>query len=121
MKKLDYEYCEAAVLTEWMGDKWALVLLTKLHESGPMRYGELFRAIPRVSERVLAATLRKLERDGLVSREVFAEVPPRVEYATTELAASLYPTLAKLRDWGREHLVDVLENRKKADKGRNVD
>lgn len=95
MKKLDYEYCKAALLTEWMGDKWALAVLMHLHEHGTMRYNELFRTIPHISERVLASTLRQLVHDGFVNRRVYAEVPPRVEYRTTTLADSLYPILKR--------------------------
>lgn len=119
MKKLDYGYCKAAPLIEWMGDKWSLAVLMHLHENGTMRYNELFRTIPHISERMLASTLRTLERDGLVKREVFAEVPPRVEYHTTELAASLYPIIEQMREWGSKHFEEIMRNRGKTDKDPN--
>ena len=67
---------------------------------GKKRFGELKRSVGNVSQKVLTAALRELEANGLITRTVFAEVPPRVEYATTELGRSLKPVLDALRDWG---------------------
>ena len=116
-KKLDETYCPAAAVQAWFADKWAMAVLVQLHEGGPRRFGELWRSIPRVSEKVLAATLDRLERDGLVTRTSYPEVPPRVEYAATTLAASLYPHLAALLQWGRDHLGEIRRNRERYPKG----
>ena len=63
-KKLDYEYCSASPVLEWLGDKWALVVLLKLRENGIMRFNELYKLIPSISEKMLSTALRSLETDG---------------------------------------------------------
>ena len=86
------------------GSRWALVVLLTLHERGQIRFGELRRAVHGgVSERMLAATLDELVGLGLVSRMVFAEVPPRVEYATTPKTVTLIPILYELRSWAEQN------------------
>lgn len=92
-----------------VGDKWSIFVLLALSmlPGERARFSELGRAIPAVSERMLALTLRNLERDGLVAREVFAEVPPRVEYELTLLARSLLPALQGLVDWVAGNADDV--------------
>lgn len=84
-KKLDYGYCKAAPMLEWIGNKWALVVLVKIKESEPVRFNELYRNIPSVSEKVLSQVLRQLTADGIISRRLFPDVPPRVEYTVSEL------------------------------------
>ena len=69
-KKLDYEYCSASPILEWLGDKWALVVLLKLHENGVIRFNELYKTIPSISEKMLSTVLRSLVTDGLVSRKI---------------------------------------------------
>lgn len=63
-KKLDYEYCSASPILEWLGDKWALVVLLKLHENGIIRFNELYKTIPSISEKMLSTVLRSLVTDG---------------------------------------------------------
>lgn len=75
-KKLDYEYCKAAPMLEWLGNKWALVVLVKISENEPVRFNELYRNIPSVSEKVLSQVLRQLTTDGIIHRELFPDVPP---------------------------------------------
>ena len=75
-KKLDYEYCKAAPMLEWLGNKWALVVLVKISENEPVRFNELYRNIPSVSEKVLSQVLRQLTTDGIIRRELFPDVPP---------------------------------------------
>ena len=93
--------CERAV--QAIGGKWKLVLLWHLL-SGPLRYGALRRRVPEVSERVLIRQLRELEADGLVHREQFPEVPPRVEYSATTSARALAPVIDGLSAWAETHL-----------------
>lgn len=84
-----------------VGDKWTIFLilaLAKVH-SGRARFSELEQSIPTISQRMLTVTLRSLERDGLVTREVFPEVPPRVEYELTYLGKSLLSPMEVLFDW----------------------
>jgi len=84
-----------------VGDKWSIFVLLALSmlPRKRARFSELNRAIPAISERMLALTLRQAERDGLVTREVFAEVPARVEYELTAMGKSLLPALQGLVDW----------------------
>ena len=76
-------------MLEWFGNKWALVVLMKISENEPVRFNELYRNIPSVSEKVLSQVLRQLTVDGIIRRELFADVPPRTEYSVTDLGLSL--------------------------------
>ena len=96
-KKLDYEYCSASPILEWLGDKWALVVLLKLHENGVIRFNELYKTIPSISEKMLSTVLRSLVTDGLVSRKIYPSVPPKVEYCVSEFGETLIPHLERLK------------------------
>nr|WP_191269011.1 helix-turn-helix domain-containing protein [Nocardiopsis terrae] len=87
-----------------VGGKWKVLILWALDER-PRRFGELRRELSGVTEKVLASHLRELEGDGIVHREAFAEVPPRVEYSLTDLGRSLNRALEPLGLWGREHVL----------------
>ena len=93
-----------------MGDKWTLLVIGVLGDER-QRFTKLAEIIPGVSRRMLTVTLRALERDGLVSRTVHAEVPPRVEYELTELGRSLQHVALALADWVREHQHAITDNR----------
>ena len=115
-KKLDYEYCKAAPMLEWLGNKWALVVLVKISENGPVRFNDLYRNIPSVSEKVLSQVLRQLAADGIIRRELFPDVPPRTEYSVTEFGKTLLPHVEALLNWGRENFERIMENRKNANR-----
>lgn len=85
-----------------IGNKWKVLILRDLLD-GTKRFGELKRSIGSVSQKVLTQQLRAMESDGLVHREVYAEVPPRVEYSLTELGESLKPILDAMMDWGMDY------------------
>ena len=85
-----------------VGGSWKLSIVKYLRD-GTLRFGELRRAVGPVSERMLTRQLRELEQDGLVHRQVFAEVPPRVEYSLTELGKSLSPAVDALNLWGARY------------------
>lgn len=85
-----------------IGGKWKALLLWRI-EQKPLRFGELKRLVPGVSEKMLIQHLRELEQDGLVHRKVFDVVPPHVEYSVTELGASLNVALTPLADWGKRY------------------
>lgn len=112
-KKLDYEYCKAAPMLEWMGNKWSLVVLLKVSENEPVRFNELYRAIPAISEKVLSAVLRQLYTDGIIDRELYPDVPPRVEYSVSEFGKTLLPHVQSLIDWGRENFDTIIKNRER--------
>jgi DNA-binding HxlR family transcriptional regulator len=86
-----------------IGGKWKPIILYHLSLAEAVRYGELRRGMPDVTERMLTRQLRELESDGLVHREVFREVPPRVEYSLTAMGASLIPVLKEMQAWGVEY------------------
>lgn len=95
--------------------RWTSHILWALTEHGRLRFSELRALLPGVTPKVLTERLRRLERDGLVTRTYHAEVPPRVEYETTELAATLEPTLRNLTDWAARHLDEVRSARRRFD------
>ncbi|MER5311138.1 helix-turn-helix domain-containing protein [Streptomyces sp. NPDC002773] len=86
-----------------MGGKWKGLILFSLDE-GPLRFGELRRAVAGISERMLILQLREMEAAGLVHREVYHQVPPKVEYSLTEFGRSLNTALGPLGEWGEEHM-----------------
>ena len=96
-----------------IGDRWSLlVLLTLLDNENPMRFRDLCKAIPDVSQKMLTSTLRELEADDLVKRTAYPEVPSRVEYELTERGQSLIPLLNQLVDWSLENMEAIVKHRK---------
>lgn len=104
------EACPSRAILELIADKWTLLILPAL-KRGPMRNGDLMRLIGGVSQKMLTQTLRELERNGLVVRHDFQEVPPRVEYALTDLGRSLADTVRKLDAWAETNIAQVLAAR----------
>ena len=94
--------CPAETTLELIGDKWKVLLLRDL-VGGTKRFGELKKSIGSVSQKVLTSQLRDMEDKGLVSRKVYAEVPPRVEYTLTKTGYSLKPILDAMANWGAEY------------------
>jgi DNA-binding HxlR family transcriptional regulator len=94
--------CPVRDVLDRIGDKWS-VLVVMLLADGPRRFSELRRAVDGISQRMLTLTLRQLERDGLVSRTVHATVPPRVDYALTEVGQTLRGPLSALAEWSEAH------------------
>ena len=94
--------CDLTYAVQLMGGRWKLLILMRL-EPGRKRFGELKKNIPNITERMLTLQLRELEADGLVARQVFAEVPPRVEYDLTSIGRELLPICADLDKWGSRH------------------
>lgn len=117
-KKLDYNYCKAAPILEWMSHKWALIVLLRIEEKQQndtadigIRYGELFRSIPHISEKVLAATLDYLEKEGLVIREEHDGFPPLVQYSLTSLAKAFLLEISYVIEWGQLHFEEITSKR----------
>ena len=94
-------------------DKWSLLVLYFLEQKEVLRFNDLWRQIPDISQKMLTSTLRHLEEDGIVSRELFAEVPPRVEYRLTERGKSLLPLMDALVAWGIEHFGEIVNDRER--------
>lgn len=96
-----------------VGDKWSMLIVAVL-EDGPLRYTDLQRQIPGISQRMLTHTLRQLQEDGLITRTAYAEVPPRVEYALSELGRGLHEIVMRLIGWAADHHDDIRANRDRA-------
>jgi DNA-binding HxlR family transcriptional regulator len=94
-------FCSVELALLVIGGKWKPIILWRLGASGALRFGELRRCMPNVTQKMLTQQLRELEADGLVQRMVFAQVPSRVEYSLTELGRSAMPVLEQLGAWGR--------------------
>ncbi len=110
-KKLNCEYCKAAPMLEWLGNKRALVVLVKISENALVRFNELYRNIPSVSEKVLSQVLKQLTIDGLIRRELLPDVPPRVEYSVTDRGKTLSPHVEALIKWGQDNFEQIMINR----------
>jgi DNA-binding HxlR family transcriptional regulator len=104
------ENCLAGDVLKRIGDKWSVYAIACLGE-GTHRFSELRRKIDGISQRMLAVTLRALERDGLVTRTVHAEVPPRVEYALTPMGRSLLDVVGELVRWSEQHTANIANAR----------
>ncbi len=91
--------CPVAVTVQLIGSKWKLLIIRNLLER-PWRFNELHKNLEGISQKVLTDNLRQMEADGLITRTVYAEVPPRVEYALSELGATLKPILDAMKAWG---------------------
>ena len=98
--------CPSRQVLKRVGDKWT-VLIIGILERGTVRFGSLRREVEGISQKMLTQTLRNLERDGLIEREVFAEVPVRVQYSLTEIGRSLIPVLKPLIQWSEAHLIEI--------------
>ncbi|HRQ41256.1 MAG TPA: helix-turn-helix domain-containing protein [Chloroflexota bacterium] len=98
--------CPSRLVLDRIGDKWTALIIGLL-EDGPKRFSELHRCIEGISQKMLTQTLRNLERDGLVSRTLYPEVPPRVEYTLTPMGQTLCTPLTAVRHWAEEHITAV--------------
>lgn len=96
--------CSVEATLAVIGGRWKPVILFKLMEQGVLRFGELRRLVPGVTQKMMTSQLRELESDGVVARKVYPEVPPKVEYALTEYGRTLSPILLAMRDWGARHM-----------------
>jgi DNA-binding HxlR family transcriptional regulator len=106
----EYLACPIRNVISRFGDKWSMLVLYQLHvsETGVLRFNEMRRLMTDCSQKMLSQTLKNLEQSHLVHREVYPEVPPRVEYSLTDIGKSLMPTLTALITWGKEHFSDVV-------------
>lgn len=104
--------CPIRQVLDRFGDKWSILVMELLSYKGRLRFSEIGHHIGDISQKMLTVTLRSLEADGLILREIFPEIPPRVEYELTPLGKSLVPHIESLSNWGKEHLETILLNRK---------
>jgi DNA-binding HxlR family transcriptional regulator len=107
--------CPVVEILDDVGGKWSISVLV-VATRGPVRFTELERAIPGISRRMLTLTLRKLERDGLLIRTIYATVPPKVEYALTDAARELQASLTALTEWAARHRATIIAARNAYDR-----
>lgn len=106
-EKKELPACPVETTLMLIGNKWKVLILRDLME-GTRRFGQLKKSVGNVSQKVLTAQLRSMEQDELLTRKVYAQVPPRVEYTLTERGRSLKPILDAMRHWGEEYRSNVL-------------
>ena len=99
--------CPIRLVLDRIADKWTVLMMSLLSDGAPRRFSELRRNVEGISQKMLTQTLRDLERDGLVERTIYAEVPPRVEYALTPLGITLCKPIASLGEWAIAHVEEV--------------
>ena len=109
--KWNPEGCPIRGILDRFGDKWSILIILILGENEKMRFSELNREISDISQKMLTVTLRTLEADGLISRTIYPEVPPRVEYEITELGKSLLPHISGLSQWAIKNEVAIKKSR----------
>ena len=107
LTKEELPECPVATTVQLIGNKWKLLILRNLFYNGTQRFGDFIKTIPAISKKVLTDNLRALEEDGLIEREVFAEVPTRVEYSLSDLGNTLKPILDAMFAWGTEYKANL--------------
>src|SRR5664280_562275 len=98
-----FYHCYFELTLQVLGGKWKTIILYHLSRQPIMRFSDIRKTIPKITERMLTKQLRELEKDGLLFRTVYREVPPKVEYSLTQLGTSLIPILLQLREWGVQY------------------
>lgn len=106
-----YPDCPIRNILARISDEWSILVLFTLNQSALMRFNALQKNIPDISQKMLTVTLRTLEEDGFVRRQVYAEVPPRVEYSLTDRAISLLPHINSLITWAKDNMNAILVDR----------
>lgn len=119
MKEEVHPACPIRTILARFSDKWSLLILYTLTLQPTMRFNALRKEIPDISQKMLTNSLRTLEEDGLVTRTVFAEVPPRVEYSLTDRTRSLLPHISALIDWAKQNMSAILHDRTAFNKDKN--
>ncbi|MBW9315129.1 winged helix-turn-helix transcriptional regulator [Bacillus subtilis] len=112
----DFEGCPVETTLDIIGGKWKGILLYHLID-GKKRFNEFQKLYPKITQRMLTLQLRELERDGVIHREVYKQVPPKVEYSLTEFGRTLEPVILHMKDWGEKYKdrIDKLEAARKAE------
>jgi len=113
--ELPHEFCPIRDVLDRFGDKWSLLVILNLGDNGKIRFNELKSKIDGISQRMLTVTVRSLERDGLISRKIYAEIPPRVEYELTLLGQGLLQKIWELTQWASVSMEEIIKARKAYD------
>ena len=105
--------CPVRNVLDRIGDKWSILIISILGECGTMRFNQINHMIGNISQKMLTVTLKTLEADGLISRKIYPEIPPKVEYKLTALGESLLPAIATLTEWASVNMPVILKSREK--------
>lgn len=108
-------YCSVELTLQIIGGKWKPIILFYLYRHGTKRFGELKKSMPNITQKMLTQQLRELEADGMISRRVYPEVPPKVEYALTDTGTSVAPILEQLCAWGATYEKNFVETDQQAE------
>lgn len=111
--------CPTRRVLDRIGDRWTVLVVGTL-AAGPLRFSQIAHRVDGISQKMLTQTLRGLERDGLVRRTVYPQIPPRVEYELTDAGKTLQAPLAALEDWAKEHMSAVITARDSYDAGEEL-
>jgi len=103
--------CPLRSILNRVGDKWSILIINVLGECGTMRFNEINTMIGSISQKMLTVSLKTLEADGLISRKVYPQIPPKVEYTLTPLGESLIPAMSTLANWAIENMPAVIASR----------
>lgn len=110
------EPCPVRNVLDRFGDKWSVLILLILNDNEVLRFNELNKIIGDISQKMLTVSLRTLEADGLVSRKIYPQIPPKVEYKLTDLGKTLLPHIDALTKWSVKYMPTVMENRERYSK-----
>lgn len=102
----DENSCPVTATMKVLGGKWKPILINAIYLTAPARFGELKRSVAGITQSMLTQQLRELEDDGLISRKIYAEIPPRVEYTLTDLGLTLSPIMRSMAKWGEEYRIN---------------
>lgn len=106
------EVCPVRSVLDGIGGKWSILIIDTLGDNGVLRFGEIDKILGDISQKMLTNTLRLLESDGLISRKMYAEIPPRVEYELTDLGRDLLPIIRALIQWGHDNIDAIQKSRR---------
>lgn len=113
----DHEECPVKDVLNRVGDKWSMLTVIMLSDHHTLRYNELHNFVKGISQKMLTVTLKTLEADGLVSRKMYPQIPPKVEYKLTPLGESLVVPLMHLYEWANAHMPEIKASRERYEKG----
>lgn len=102
----DEKTCPVTATMQVLGGKWKAILINAIYHTSPARFGELKRSVTGITQSMLTSQLRELEDDGIISRKIYAEIPPRVEYTLTEFGLTLAPIMVSMAEWGKEYRIN---------------
>jgi DNA-binding HxlR family transcriptional regulator len=102
----DENSCPVTATMQVLGGKWKSILINAIYLTAPARFGELKRSVKGITQSMLTQQLRELEDDGIISRKIYAEIPPKVEYTLTEFGLTLSPIMLSMAKWGEEYRIN---------------